>query len=319
MDSVTVVLDDGGKIVTQHEYLPFGETWITEGDKKNAPKYNSQELDKESGYYFYNARHYDPEIGRFVTPDTVIDGELSTQGWNRFAYVHNNPIRYKDPTGHDAQDVLVGVQKAFEKATCEQAKETKAAWNNGKPLKAAYHAANTLGAAIPTFLLPSDRQEADMMALTAGMAPAAIKTGGAGSRLLSAASKTTVGKSIINFAEKLASKVGIKGGEEVLEKGATKSVVIGEVMDFIKKAAHDLQDKGVNAKWYQAWSKNFKPENFDLEKSLQRNERWIRDKIDKGYSIYDIGPKGSSISSPFYKLEKEVLKEMNYPVIPLKK
>jgi len=100
VDSVKVVTNDAGMVVTSHEYLPFGEDWITEGDTKNAPKYNSQELDKESGYYFYNARHYDPEIARFVTPDTVIDGEYSTQGWNRFAYVHNNPIRYKDPTGH---------------------------------------------------------------------------------------------------------------------------------------------------------------------------------------------------------------------------
>ena len=79
---------------------PSARTGSPRATTKNAPKYNSQELDKESGYYFYNARHYDPEIGRFVTPDTVIDGELSTQGWNRFAYVHNNPIRYKDPTGH---------------------------------------------------------------------------------------------------------------------------------------------------------------------------------------------------------------------------
>jgi RHS repeat-associated protein len=110
VDSVTVVLDDGGKIVTQHEYLPFGETWITEGDKKNAPKYNSQELDKETNFYFYNARHYDPEIGRFVTADTVIDGEEKDEngkiirsdplGWNRYLYCKGNPIIYKDPTGH---------------------------------------------------------------------------------------------------------------------------------------------------------------------------------------------------------------------------
>ena len=103
-------MDDNGIAVTRTEYLPFGETWFQEGDTKNAPKYNSQELDKESGYYFYNARHYDPEIARFVTPDTVIDGEekdengkivsSDPQGWNRYSYCKGNPIIYKDPTGH---------------------------------------------------------------------------------------------------------------------------------------------------------------------------------------------------------------------------
>ena len=105
VDSVKVVTDDNGIAITRTEYLPFGETWFQEDkpghEGQNTPKYNSQELDKESGYYFYNARHYDPEIARFVTADTVIDGENSTQGWNRYAYVHNNPIRYKDPTGHN--------------------------------------------------------------------------------------------------------------------------------------------------------------------------------------------------------------------------
>ncbi len=100
VDSVNVVLNDSGVMLSQTEFLPFGETWTQEGDKGHAPKYNSQELDKETGYYFYNARHYDPEICRFVTADNLIDGEYNTQGWNRFAYVKNNPIVYRDPTGH---------------------------------------------------------------------------------------------------------------------------------------------------------------------------------------------------------------------------
>ncbi|MDY6845472.1 MAG: RHS repeat-associated core domain-containing protein, partial [Thermodesulfobacteriota bacterium] len=72
VDSVKVVVDDWANAVTRMEYLPYGETWIHEGDTDHAPKYNSQELDKETNFYFYNARHYDPEIARFVTPDKVL-------------------------------------------------------------------------------------------------------------------------------------------------------------------------------------------------------------------------------------------------------
>ncbi|MBN2817942.1 MAG: RHS repeat-associated core domain-containing protein, partial [Bacteroidales bacterium] len=84
------------------EYLPYGETWLEKGESNDNPKYNSQELDEETGYYYYNARHYDAALARFVTADTVIDGEYSVSGWNRYAYVSNNPVLYKDPTGHNA-------------------------------------------------------------------------------------------------------------------------------------------------------------------------------------------------------------------------
>jgi RHS repeat-associated protein len=102
VDSVHVVTNDTGAAINRTEYLPFGETWFTEGEKAYAPKFNSQELDKESGLYFFNARHQDPELGRFETADTIIDGEDDTQGWNRYSYVQNNPVMYKDPTGHKA-------------------------------------------------------------------------------------------------------------------------------------------------------------------------------------------------------------------------
>jgi len=35
-----------------------------------------------------------------LQPDTLIPGVDSPQSWNRFSYTLNNPIRFKDPTGH---------------------------------------------------------------------------------------------------------------------------------------------------------------------------------------------------------------------------
>ncbi|MES0492029.1 MAG: RHS repeat-associated core domain-containing protein [Leptospirales bacterium] len=110
VDSVKVVTDDTGKTLSRTEYLPYGETFQQEGEIRFAAKYNGQALDEESDLYYFNARHYDPEIGRFVTADTVLDGhkvdkkgnvaDSATTAWNRYMYVRGNPIRYKDPTGH---------------------------------------------------------------------------------------------------------------------------------------------------------------------------------------------------------------------------
>ena len=101
VDSVNLVLDDAGDVLTTTQYLPYGETFVHRGDTDFAPKYNSQELDKESGLYYFNARYYDGELARFTSADTVIPDETDTQSWNRFAYSFNNPILYKDPTGHN--------------------------------------------------------------------------------------------------------------------------------------------------------------------------------------------------------------------------
>ena len=61
-----------------------------------------QEYDPESSLYYYNARYYDPAIGVFTTADTIIDGPYTSTAYNRYMYVHGNPVRYTDPTGHCA-------------------------------------------------------------------------------------------------------------------------------------------------------------------------------------------------------------------------
>jgi hypothetical protein len=56
-----------------------------------------------------NGRIYDPQLGRFLSADSVIDGHLSLQGYNRYSYVHNNPLTYNDPSGHFLNFVVGGV------------------------------------------------------------------------------------------------------------------------------------------------------------------------------------------------------------------
>ena len=48
-----------------------------------------------------NARIYDPQIGRFLTPDSVTQDTYNLQNLNRYSYVDNMPLSLTDPTGHD--------------------------------------------------------------------------------------------------------------------------------------------------------------------------------------------------------------------------
>jgi hypothetical protein len=47
-----------------------------------------------------NGRVYDPQLGRFLSADSVVDDAGDMQAFNRYSYVHNNPLVYTDPTGN---------------------------------------------------------------------------------------------------------------------------------------------------------------------------------------------------------------------------
>ncbi len=47
-----------------------------------------------------NGRVYDQLLGQFTSGDPFVDGMDSTQGWNRYSYVHNNPLSFTDPSGY---------------------------------------------------------------------------------------------------------------------------------------------------------------------------------------------------------------------------
>jgi hypothetical protein len=48
----------------------------------------------------YRSRQYDSSYGRFLQQDSYEGDELTPPSLHRYVYVHNNPGRYADPTGH---------------------------------------------------------------------------------------------------------------------------------------------------------------------------------------------------------------------------
>ena len=46
-----------------------------------------------------NARIYDPSVGRFLSPDPMVQDPVSTQNFNRYSYCLNNPLKYTDLSG----------------------------------------------------------------------------------------------------------------------------------------------------------------------------------------------------------------------------
>jgi hypothetical protein len=47
-----------------------------------------------------NGRVYDPVIGRFLSPDPFVQAPYSSQSYNRYSYVWNNPLSMVDPSGY---------------------------------------------------------------------------------------------------------------------------------------------------------------------------------------------------------------------------
>ena len=99
-----------GDIVEEFFYDPFGRRM----DRNYQPLpnerrdirlgYTGHDHDDELGLINMKGRIFDPAARLFLTPDPFIPDPLSSQSYNRYTYVLNNPATLIDPTGFQWDD-----------------------------------------------------------------------------------------------------------------------------------------------------------------------------------------------------------------------
>lgn len=106
--STVAVSNGGGQAVESYSYDAFGmptfysttSSELTASAIGNDILFTGREYDSETGLYYYRARTMNPATGRFLQQDpTGYD-----DGMNMYAYTHNNPVRYTDPSGLNGED-----------------------------------------------------------------------------------------------------------------------------------------------------------------------------------------------------------------------
>jgi RHS repeat-associated protein len=98
LGSIQTLTGAAGNVTGSTAYDAFGNTRSHTGEA-TIFGYAGQQTDP-TGLQYLRARYLDPSIGRFISPDSIQPSGPGTQGYNRCAYVQNDPTTFTDPSGH---------------------------------------------------------------------------------------------------------------------------------------------------------------------------------------------------------------------------
>ncbi len=112
------IYNDNGTVVGRYSYSAFGECEIKLDTGNiaslNPIRYRGYYFDDELGLYYLQSRYYDPEIGRFISADSIEYADPGhVNGLNLYAYCNNNPIMNVDFTGHSWMSFWKGIGEWF--------------------------------------------------------------------------------------------------------------------------------------------------------------------------------------------------------------
>ena len=89
----------GSTVEASRAHYAYGAARAAAGNLQTDRTFTGQKSDA-TGLMYYNARYYDPALGTFVSPDSVVPGAGQVINYNRFLYARGNPFKYTDPSGY---------------------------------------------------------------------------------------------------------------------------------------------------------------------------------------------------------------------------
>jgi RHS repeat-associated protein len=104
LGSVTGLSDGSQTLAETSTYTSFGELARSGGVAGNGYAYTGREWEPELGLYYYRARYYDPEAGRFLSRDPA---GFAAGDENLYAYVFGDPLNWVDPSGNTAAAAVI--------------------------------------------------------------------------------------------------------------------------------------------------------------------------------------------------------------------
>lgn len=119
LESVDMITDGYGLVVERRSFDAWGKARKLLWQDLNNPAtlvqfsltnrgFTGHEHLEEVSLIHMNGRVYDPDLGRFISADPMIQAPFMTNSFNRYSYVMNNPLKYHDPTGYTWGDSFGG-------------------------------------------------------------------------------------------------------------------------------------------------------------------------------------------------------------------
>ncbi|MCU7369953.1 RHS repeat-associated core domain-containing protein [Paucibacter sp. O1-1] len=95
-----------GSLKSETLYDAWGNPVERQGQSANKFAYTGHQADPETGLYYFKARYYDPELGRFISEDPADGQDGKPASYHRYLYAYGNPLVYVDPDGETNKEAL---------------------------------------------------------------------------------------------------------------------------------------------------------------------------------------------------------------------